>query len=237
MTRLEVKILAERAGQRPAEMTGAIDVDADDLALARVLWDWHSAHEEPGPADAALGLGSYDVRVADRCVELFRAGLVRVVCFSGGVGNFTHGRFPRGEAHAFAERALALGLPAAALIIEPEARNTAENISRSRPLLAAHGVQRLILVAKPNMLLRAHATCAVQWPEVAAQRAAPRLRFPEDRDPTRSLADLVHELVGDAERVRTYPARGWQRAVPIPPAVAAAVRELIRRGYDGHLPR
>ena len=218
-------------------MTEAAEVSVDDLVLARILWDWHSAHDEPGPADAALGLGSYDVRVADRCVELFRAGMVRVVCFSGGAGNFTLGRFPRGEAHAFAERALALGLPAESLIIEPEARNTGENISRSRPLLAAHGVRRLILVAKPNMLLRAHATCAVQWPEAETQRAAPRLRFPEDRDPTRSLAELIHELVGDAERVRTYPERGWQVAVPIPPPVAAAVRELIRRGYDGHLPR
>jgi uncharacterized SAM-binding protein YcdF (DUF218 family) len=218
-------------------MTQAADPSVDDLALARILWDWHSAHTEPGPADAALGLGSYDVRVADRCVELFRAGLVRVVCFSGGVGNFTHGRFPRGEAHAFAERALTLGLPAAALIVEPAARNTAENITLSRPLLEARGVRSLIIVAKPNMLLRGHATCAVQWPEVATQRAAPRLRFPADRDPTRSLADLIHELVGDAERVRTYPERGWQVAVPIPPPVAAAVRELIRRGYDGHLPK
>ena len=218
-------------------MTEAAEVGADDLALARILWDWHSAHAEPGPADAALGLGSYDVRVADRCVELFRAGLVRVVCFSGGAGNFTEGRFPRGEAHAFAERALALGLPASALIVEPTARNTAENISLSRPLLEARGVRSLIIVAKPNMLLRGHATCGVQWPEVAAQRAAPRLRFPEDRDPTRSLVDLISELVGDAERVRVYPERGWQVAVPIPPPVAAAVRELIRRGYDGHLPK
>jgi uncharacterized SAM-binding protein YcdF (DUF218 family) len=209
----------------------------NDLALARILWDWHSAHPEPGPADAALGLGSYDLRVADRCVELFQAGLVRIVCFSGGAGNWTQGRFPRGEAHAFAERALALGLPNTALIIEPAARNTAENIGRSRPLLEARGVRSVILVAKPNMLLRAYATCAVQWPGVAAQRAAPRLRFPEDCGPDRSTGDLINELVGDAERVRLYPERGWQAAVPIPAPVAAAVRELIRRGCVGHLPR
>lgn len=211
--------------------------DPDDVALARVLWDWHAAHPEPGPSDAALGLGSYDVRVADRCVELFQAGLVRVVCFSGGSGNWTQGRFLRGEAHAFADRALALGLPADVLVIEPEASNTAENISRSRPLLTARGVQRIILVAKPNMLLRAYATCGVQWPEVEAQRAAPRLQFPHDRDPNRSLVELIEELVGDAERVRLYPARGWQLAVPIPPEVAGAVRTLIERGYVGHLPK
>lgn len=214
----------------------ATTVSAQDLAFAQVLWDWHSQHDEPGPSEAALGLGSYDVRVADRCVELFNAGLVRLVCFSGGAGNWTQGRFPRGEAHAFAERALALGLPEDALVIEPDARNTGENISRSRPLLEARGIRHLILVAKPNMLLRAHATCAVQWPEIEPQRAAPRLQFPHDCAPDRSLSDLINELVGDAERVRTYPARGWQRVVAIPTQVAEAVQHLICRGYHGHLP-
>jgi len=212
-------------------------VSIADIELARVLWDWQSAHDEPQAADAALGLGSYDVRVADRCVELFRAGLVQLVCFSGGSGNFTEGRFPRGEAHAFADRALALGLPAEVLLIEPNARNTAENISRSRSLLEARGVRSLILVAKPNMLLRGHATAAVQWPEVHTQRAAARVPFAKDLIPGRTVRDLINELVGDAERLRLYPQRGWQVAVPIPSAAAEAVVELIRRGYDEHLPR
>ena len=218
-------------------MTDYLPVPAADIALARVLWDWQSAHDEPQAADAALGLGSYDVRVADRCVELFRTGLVRLVCFSGGSGNFTEGRFPRGEAHSFADRALALGLPAEVLLIEPEARNTAENFSRSRPLLEARGVRSLILVAKPNMLLRAFATAAVQWPELKPQRAAARVPFAEDLAPGRTVRDLIHELVGDAERLRLYPQRGYQIAVPIPSAVADAVGELLRRGYDQHVPR
>jgi hypothetical protein len=36
--------------------------------------------------------------------------------------------------------------------------------------------------------------------------------------------------------VRLYPARGWQAAVTIPPAVAAAVAALIERGYHRHCP-
>jgi uncharacterized SAM-binding protein YcdF (DUF218 family) len=221
----------------PTSPTDQEPVPDDDLRLARILWDWQSAEDEVAQADAALGLGSYDVRVADRCVELFNAGLVRLVCFSGGSGNFTRGRFPRGEAHAFADRALLLGLPEAALIIEPTATNTAENISRSRQLLEARGVRSLILVAKPNMLLRGQATAAVQWPGLPTQRAAARVPFAEDLVPGRTVRDLIHELVGDAERLRLYPQRGWQVDVPIPPAVTEAVRELIRRGYDQHLPR
>lgn len=208
-----------------------------DLALARILWDWQSAHEEPGPADAALGLGSYDVRVADRCVELFRAGLVRLVCFTGASGNFTEGRFPRGEAHAFADRARELGLPEDALIVEPAARNTADNIRLARPLLEARGVHSIILVAKPNMLARGRATLPVHWPEVRAGFAAARVTFARELAPGRTVRDLIEELVGDAERLRLYPGRGWQAPVPIPAPVTEAVGELIRRGYGGHLPR
>jgi uncharacterized SAM-binding protein YcdF (DUF218 family) len=218
-------------------MTSPELIPASDLALARILWDWQSAHEEPGPADAALGLGSYDVRVADRCVELFRAGRVRLVCFTGASGNFTEGRFPLGEAHAFADRARALGLPEDALIIEPAARNTAENIRLARPLLEARGVRSIILVAKPNMLARGRATLSVHWPEVQAGFAAARVPFARELAPGRTVRDLIEELVGDAERLRVYPDRGWQTRVPIPSDVAAAVRELIRRGYGGHLPR
>lgn len=218
-------------------MTDEPLVPEADVELARVLWDWQSAHDEPTAADAALGLGSYDVRVADRCVELFRAGLVRLVCFSGGSGNFTAGRFPRGEAHAFAERALALGLPEAALIIEPTATNTAENITRSRPLLEPRGVRSLILVAKPNMLLRGHVTTAANWPEVRTWRVGAQVPFATDLAPGRTVTDLINELVGDAERLRLYPQRGWHALVPIPSEVATAVRILIARGYDRHLPR
>lgn len=208
-----------------------------DLELARILWDWQSAHEEPAPADAALGLGSYDVRVADRCVELFRAGWVRLVCFSGASGNFTEGRFPRGEAHAFADRARELGLPEEALIIEPAARNTADNIRLARPLLEARGVRSIILVAKPNMLARGRATLPVHWPGVRAGFAGARVPFARDLAPGRTVRDLIEELVGDSERLRVYPERGWQAPVPIPAAVSDAMRELIRRGYGGHLPR
>jgi uncharacterized SAM-binding protein YcdF (DUF218 family) len=212
-------------------------VSADDLHLARILWDWQAAEDGPAVADAALGLGSYDVRVADRCVELFNAGAVRLVCFTGGSGNFTRGRFPRGEAHAFAERALALGLPESSLVVEPTATNTAENITRSRPLLEPLGVGSLILVAKPNMLLRGQVTATANWPEVTTRRCGARVPFATDLAPGRSVSDLINELVGDAERLRLYPARGWHAPIMIPSEVAAAVRALIARGYDRHLPR
>ena len=51
------------------------DVTPDILAAAEQLWSYHSIYNPPRPVDLIVGLGSYDVRVADRydepCVKLW----------------------------------------------------------------------------------------------------------------------------------------------------------------------
>jgi uncharacterized SAM-binding protein YcdF (DUF218 family) len=64
-------------------------------------------------------------RRVDGAVALWRAGLASRIVVSG-----------RGEAEAGVARALRAGVPAAALLAEPHARNTRENIQLSRSLLA-----------------------------------------------------------------------------------------------------
>ena len=42
-------------------------------------------------------------------------------------------------------------------------------------------------------------------------------------------------MVGDLQRIRLYPQKGYQIAQEIPGDVWAAYEELVRAGYDGHL--
>jgi hypothetical protein len=42
-------------------------------------------------------------------------------------------------------------------------------------------------------------------------------------------------MVGDLQRIRVYPARGYQIEQDIPTDVWAAYEELVRAGYDRHL--
>ena len=49
--------------------------------------------------------------------------------------------------------------------------------------------------------------------------------------------DVVGIMVGDLQRIREYPAKGFQIDQEIPEDVWRAYEELVRAGYDRHLLR
>jgi hypothetical protein len=50
-----------------------------------------------------------------------------------------------------------------------------------------------------------------------------------------SAADVVGIMVGDLQRIKIYPAHGWQIAQDIPDDVWNAFEELVRAGYTKYL--
>lgn len=88
-------------------------------------------------------------------------------------------RFPRGEAVHFREHALELGVPDAAILLEPQARNTGQNITLSRQVLAQAGITptTVLLVSMPYMERRSFATARKLWPEVEIVCASEPLEF------------------------------------------------------------
>lgn len=68
----------------------------------------------------------------------------------------------------YREAAPALGVPASAVLVEPRATNTAENLVLTRTLLRERGVEprSVTPVSRPYQQRRAHATCRRQWPAV-----------------------------------------------------------------------
>jgi len=85
------------------------------------------------------------IRRARHAAALFHRLGAPLVLASGGFG----------EAEAIAAICRKAGVPEARLVLEPEARNTAENIAFSAPLLAARGVTRVTLVSDYYHLPRA----------------------------------------------------------------------------------
>src|SRR5688572_17581723 len=127
-------------------------------------------HHDVSPVDVAIGLGSHDLGVAAFSAELYRAGLFPTLVFTGGNSPTTAKVFPRGEAVHYREHALALGVPDSAILVEPNAGNTGQNITLSRALLAqnGHAPRSVLLISKPYMERRSYATCRKAWPEVEA---------------------------------------------------------------------
>lgn len=219
-------------------------------AAAACLWEFaqsHGASHVPGARyDLILVCCSNDTRVAERAAELFGDGAAPLVLFSGGVGALTAGLFgARSEAEAFADVAAAAGVPRAAMLLEGASTNTGENAKMSAAVLAAAGVpppERVLLVQKPYMEMRTLATFMRQWPGAplpAFAVTSPRIALANYAASRAGLAlgDILSVVVGDAQRVATYPAKGFQAYFKVPPGVWAAIKTLLRAGFTSHAVR
>ncbi|WP_369171499.1 YdcF family protein [Streptomyces sp. R28] len=204
---------------------------------AVLIWDYHRMGHERRPCSAAIGLGSHDLGVATTAVVLYRTGFFPVVVFSGGSSRTTRARFPRGEAVHYREHALNLGVPDEAVLVEPKAGNTGQNITFSRELLAEAGisVESLMLISKPYMERRSYATCRKLWPEVEVVCASEPLELD---DYIKSIGDeklVVDMLVGDLQRVIEYPKLGFAVEQDVPGDVYDAYERLLGAGFDSRL--
>jgi uncharacterized SAM-binding protein YcdF (DUF218 family) len=212
-------------------------------ALAETIWDYHLMHHDLERADAILVLCSHDTAVADRGAQLFHEGWAPLLIFSGGQGAITKRLWAEPEAERFARIAVERGVPAARILVEHESTNTGENVEFTRRLLAERGLDpaSFILVQKPYMERRSYATFRKRWPEKRVVVTSPQVPFVEylSRYSNEALSadDVVGIMVGDLQRIRDYPARGFQIPQEIPAGVWAAFEELVRLGYDTHLAR
>jgi uncharacterized SAM-binding protein YcdF (DUF218 family) len=207
------------------------------LDEARKLWDYHHMYHTPVKSDCILALGSHDLRVADRAAELYLEGWAPILILSGGLGNVTKGIWKDPEADRFARIALDKGVPAEAIFIENKSTNTGENIQFTRRLLDEKGLhpRQFLLVQKPYMERRSYATFKKQWPDKDLLVTSPQIAFedyPNEEIPMERVIDI---MVGDLQRIRIYPARGFQIPQEIPDEVWEAYEKLVAWGYTRHL--
>lgn len=204
---------------------------------AQLIWDYHQMHHELRACDAAIALGSHDLGVPAYSAELFRAGLFPTLVFSGGPNPTAPERFPRGEAVHFREHAMQLGVPAQAILVEPNATNTGQNITLSRHVMAEAGIRptTLMLIAMPSMERRAFATTREVWPEVEIVCASQPIHFDDYlkvMGDERKVADM---LVGDLQRVIEYPKLGFAVEQDVPGDVHDAYQALVHDGFTSRL--
>ena len=86
---------------------------------------------------------------------------------------------------------------------------------------------------------RAYATFKKLWPDVDLIVTSPQVSFEEYlrqySNETLSPDDVVSIMVGDLQRIRLYPEKGFQIPQDIPDDVWDAYTELVAAGYDKHL--
>jgi uncharacterized SAM-binding protein YcdF (DUF218 family) len=207
------------------------------LGEARKLWDYHHLYHTPAPSDCILVLGSLDLRVADRGAELYLEGLAPILIFSGGLGKVTKAMWKDPEADLFARIALDKGVPAEAIFIENQSTNTGENILFTQRLLEDNGLhpQSFLLVQKPYMERRSYATFKKRWPGKELIVTSPSIAFEDYPTPDMPMEKVIDMMVGDLQRIRLYPEKGFQIPQEIPDEVWAAYEKLVGWGFTRHL--
>jgi uncharacterized SAM-binding protein YcdF (DUF218 family) len=130
-------------------------------------------------------------------------------------------------------------VPASAILVENKSTNTGENIIFTDRLLKEHGrdPHSFIVVQKPYMERRSYATFKKHWPDKNVAITSPQISFedyPTDEIP---LDRVIEIMAGDLQRIREYPAKGFQIPQEIPGEVWEAFEKLVDAGFDGHLIR
>jgi uncharacterized SAM-binding protein YcdF (DUF218 family) len=160
-----------------------------------------------------------------------------LIVFTGATSRTTRERMPRGEAEHYRDRAVELGVPADAILVEPKARNTGENIRFSRTLLEERRipVSSVLLVSKPYEERRAYATARKLWPDVEWVSASTPMTLPEYVDSIQDARLVIDMLVGAQQRLMVYPRQGFMIEQETPDDVAAAYERLRAKGFTSRL--
>src|SRR5688500_13166487 len=193
-------------------------INNEILQLAKKLWDYHHMNHKLEKADVILVLGSHDLRVAGRGAEVWLEGRAPLLVFSGGLGNLTQHIWKESEADQFARIAIEMGVPSEAILVENKSTNTGENIVFSRKLLHEHNLDpaSFIVVQKPYMERRSYATFKKHWPEKHILVTSPQITFEDYPISDIPMEKVINIMVGDLQRIRHYPARGFQITQEIP---------------------
>jgi uncharacterized SAM-binding protein YcdF (DUF218 family) len=209
--------------------------------LAEKLWTYHQLNHQLSPADVILVLCSHDKAVATRGGDLFLEGWAPLLIFSGGLGSITKHLWDEPEANQFAEIAVRMGVPREQILIENRSTNTGENVLFTKQLLIDNGIdpRTFIVVQKPYMERRSYATFRRLWPEKHLLVTSPKVSLDDYlakySNETLSKEDVISIMVGDLQRLRLYPDRGFQIHQDIPDDVWHAYEELVQAGFNRHL--
>ena len=207
------------------------------------VWNYHHLDHELQPSDAILVLCSHDTVVAERGAELFLEGWAPLLIFSGGLGTITSRFWTEPEAERFASIAVERGVPRDRILTEGESTNTGENVLFTRRLLEDQGLdlQRFIVVQKPYVERRSFATFRKVWPEKELVVTSPQVSMDDylanGSHGSLTEAEVISIMVGDLQRIRLYPALGFQIPQDIPDDVWEAFERLVAAGFDSRLVR
>lgn len=208
-----------------------------------LIWEYMHLNQKLKKADAILVLGNRDIRVGEYAAQLWLDDWAPyLICSgSGDVHNNKPGREKFAgttEAEVFSQIAIKMGVPTEFILVENKSQNTGQNYELATKLLKEKGIKpkQLIAVQKPYMERRTYATGKVWLPDVDLIVTSPPISMAEYPNESNSVGEhWIHALVGDLQRIKVYPTKGFQIEQEIPAEVWQAFEYLVKLGYTNRL--
>lgn len=174
----------------------------------REISEYLFCEDELAPADLILVFGGKRLERAERAAELYKAGLAPKIFITGGD--------KRGigvcEADRLKEHAVALGVPAEAIMLECESVNSMENVKMSVSAIEREfgwkNLHNVIIISAPYHLRRVKQALAHYIPRDVKITCVPDTRTDITRDNWWHTQEGQHMVYRELEKVRTYALQG-----------------------------
>jgi uncharacterized SAM-binding protein YcdF (DUF218 family) len=203
---------------------------------AEIIFGFLYQKEPAIQADIIIGFGHFDPKIPVRCGELYQAGMASQLIFTGGIGA---GTADLGEPEAlYFKKVLQQQFPAiplSAVITETKSTNTGENIRFVTTLLQQQypqlvfgkGVQKALIVANAYRQRRVYHTCQLYFPQLSWINCPPDTDYLTEKQMFAAKGEnLDIHLLGELERLQSYPAKGFISPVSIPDQILKAYMSL-----------
>lgn len=210
------------------------------IALSKIVWDYHHVNHQLEESDLIMVLGSHDIRVAERWIQLFKEWFSNRILFSGWIWRLTDNDpnfIWTTEADKFATKAIESWIPREKIIIENKSTNTWENIRFSFELIKDMRIRKIILVQKPYMERRTFVTFSKQWPwdNVLFYVTSPQISFENYPNKEIPMEEVIDIMIWDLQRIREYPKKWFQISQEVPLKVMQAYEKLIELWFTKNL--
>lgn len=201
-----------------------------------IIWDYLLLNQPLEKADCILVFGGHDPSVAIHAAKLFNEDWAPYIMISGGV---THPAKYYGniedmiEAEALKNIVVKNGVSEENIIIEPKATNTSENFWFVADLIKDKnlGFNNFILVQKPYTERRTFATGLKRWPTKKLLISSINMSLTEYIESGLPLEKIINMMVGEIQRIKEYPEKGYMIIQEIPERVWESHLYLKNLGY------
>ena len=198
------------------------------LDCTQEIWDFLSQPNQKisGKIDAIFVFGGLGTEIPLQAARLYNNGVSDKVLVTGNSGKFTKDHFPKAEALVFKDIMISNGVSEDDIIVETHATNAGENVALGlKALKSTLGkVEKLVLVSRSYMMIRAIATFKKQFPEIKCFASPPKV----------SITDIVHinrkssalRLLTELDRLEMYYKKGFIEEVKLPDNIVKARKRL-----------